>query len=109
MIGLRDVITFQGTSVAEVTEAFHDSVDDYLAFCSERGESPEKPYSGHFVVRIDPQLHRTMANTAEARSVSLNALIETALAEIFSGKSGRRPKKPAKTPKARKARKAPKR
>ena len=31
VIGLRDVITFQGTSVAEVTEAFHDSVDDYLA------------------------------------------------------------------------------
>ena len=32
--GLRDVITFQGESVAEVTRAFHDSVDDYLEFCA---------------------------------------------------------------------------
>jgi len=49
VIGLRDVITFQGTSVAEVIQAFHDSVDDYLEFCATRGESPEKPYSGQFV------------------------------------------------------------
>ncbi len=51
VIGLRDVITFQGSSVAEVIQAFHDSVDDYLEFCAERGESPEKPYSGQFVLR----------------------------------------------------------
>jgi predicted HicB family RNase H-like nuclease len=105
VIGLRDVITFQGTSVAEVTEAFHDSVDDYLEFCAERGESPEKPYSGHFVVRIDPQLHRTIANTAEARSVSLNALIEAELTQIFSGDSSRTPKKRSRASKRAKARK----
>jgi predicted HicB family RNase H-like nuclease len=29
----RDVITFQGTSVEELTKAFHDSIDDYLEFC----------------------------------------------------------------------------
>ncbi len=32
----RDVITFQGKSVAELKQAFHDSVDDYLAFCAAR-------------------------------------------------------------------------
>ena len=58
VIGLRDFITFQGDSVAEVTQAFHDSVDVYLELCAERGESPEKPYSGQFVLRIDPRLHR---------------------------------------------------
>jgi predicted HicB family RNase H-like nuclease len=79
VIGLRDVITFQGESVAEVTQAFHDSVDDYLEFCAERGESPEKPYSGQFVLRLNPQLHRELANLAQARSTSLNALIENIL------------------------------
>ena len=79
VIGLRDVITFQGESVAEVTQAFHDSVDDYLEFCAERGESPEKPYSGQFVLRLDPELHRELANLAQARSTSLNALIEAIL------------------------------
>jgi len=30
VINTRDVITFQGSSVKELTKAFHDSVDDYL-------------------------------------------------------------------------------
>jgi predicted HicB family RNase H-like nuclease len=83
VIGLRDVITFQGSSVAEVVQAFHDSVDDYLEFCAERGENPEKPYSGQFVLRVDPQLHGAMARAAEARGTSLNALIEETLERTF--------------------------
>jgi len=58
VIGLRDVITFQGRTVDEVKEAFRESVDDYLAFCAKRGEEPEKPFTGKFVVRISPDLHR---------------------------------------------------
>lgn len=73
VVGLRDVITFQGTSVAELERAFRDSINDYLAFCKERGESPEKPYSGQFVLRIDADLHRQAAMQAELSGVSLNA------------------------------------
>ena len=40
----RDVITFQGTSPEEFKQAFRDSVDDYLEFCRERGEEPDKPF-----------------------------------------------------------------
>jgi predicted HicB family RNase H-like nuclease len=43
VIGLRDVITFQGKTVAQAREEFRRSVDSYLAFCVSRGESPEKP------------------------------------------------------------------
>jgi predicted HicB family RNase H-like nuclease len=84
VIGLRDLITFQGESVAEVTQAFHDSVDDYLEFCAERGESPEKPYSGQFVLRLPPALHRELANAAERAATSLNAFIEGVLLSQFS-------------------------
>jgi predicted HicB family RNase H-like nuclease len=45
VVNTRDVITFQGTSADEVREAFHASVDDYLAFCAERGEEPKQAYS----------------------------------------------------------------
>jgi predicted HicB family RNase H-like nuclease len=38
----RDVITFQGGSVKELRRAFRDSVEDYLAFCAERGEEPDE-------------------------------------------------------------------
>jgi predicted HicB family RNase H-like nuclease len=65
VVGLRDVITFEGDSVTEVTQAFRDSVDDYLEFCARRGESPEKPYSGQFVLRLDPSLHGQLASAAE--------------------------------------------
>ncbi len=79
VVGLRDVITFQGTSIEELIQAFHDSVDDYLAFCEERGENPEKPYSGQLILRMDPGLHRELAHVAEAKGKSLNSFIEIAL------------------------------
>src|SRR5439155_3447605 len=58
VVNTRDVITFQGESVPELKKAFRDSVDDYLAFCAERGEQPDKPFSGQFLTRIPPELHR---------------------------------------------------
>lgn len=75
VINTRDVITFQGESVRELTQAFHDSVDDYLAFCKERGESPDKPFSGQFVTRIPPELHRQVNSAAAVSGKSLNAWV----------------------------------
>ena len=36
VIGLKDVITFQGRTVDELEQAFKDSINDYLAWCKER-------------------------------------------------------------------------
>ena len=58
VINIRDVITFEGSSVDELNQAFKDSIDDYLEFCASRGEEPEKPFSGKFIVRLSPELHR---------------------------------------------------
>ncbi|MFT4551572.1 MAG: putative HicB family RNase H-like nuclease [Chlamydiales bacterium] len=33
VVGLNDVITFQGESVQELEQAFKDSINDYLNFC----------------------------------------------------------------------------
>ena len=44
--GTRDVITFQGTSMPELRDAFAGSVDEYLKVCAERGRSPDQPDSG---------------------------------------------------------------
>ncbi len=75
VLHLRDVVTFQGETVDEVTGAFRDSVDDYLDFCAERGEEPDKPYSGKFVLRVTPELHRKLATEAANRGASLNAFV----------------------------------
>ena len=58
VIGTRDVVTFQGETVAELRQAFKDSVNCYLDFCAERGREPSKPYSGQIEIRIAPDLHR---------------------------------------------------
>jgi predicted HicB family RNase H-like nuclease len=81
VINLRDIITFEGETVTELKQAFHDSVDDYLEFCAERGEDPEKPYSGRFVVRVEPELHKTIAIEARKRGQSINSLVSKALSK----------------------------
>jgi predicted HicB family RNase H-like nuclease len=58
VINIRDVITFQGQSVDELHQALADSVEDYLAFCAERGEEPDQPFSGRFTLRLSPEQHR---------------------------------------------------
>ena len=81
IINIRDVITFQGSSVEELKQAFQDSVNDYLEFCNQRGEEPDKPFSGKFVVRINPQLHKVIAIRARQEGKSLNSWIEQQLSE----------------------------
>jgi predicted HicB family RNase H-like nuclease len=73
--GLRDVITFEGSTFAEVEQAFHESIDDYLAFCAERGEPPDRPYSGRIPLRISPETHRRAAMHAQSEGLSLNQWI----------------------------------
>jgi predicted HicB family RNase H-like nuclease len=75
VIGLKDIITFQGTSVKELEKAFHDSVNDYLQWCKERGDKPEKTYSGEFRLRIDPSLHAQLVQEATLKGESLNEYI----------------------------------
>jgi predicted HicB family RNase H-like nuclease len=75
VLDLRDVITFQGKSVEEVERSFRESVDDYLAFCEERGEEPDKPFSGRLMVRLPPNLHRKVYISALREGKSLNQWI----------------------------------
>jgi predicted HicB family RNase H-like nuclease len=79
VINVRDVITFEGTSVDEVQKAFRESVDDYLAFCAQRKESPEKPFSGKFVIRLPAELHRKAFIQAKLEDKSLNGWVTEVL------------------------------
>ncbi len=80
--GTRDVITFEGTAIKELRAAFVESVDDYLEFCQERGKLPKKPFSGKFLTRIEPELHRKLSAIAEMSGKSLNQFICDRLEEI---------------------------
>ncbi len=79
VIGLKDVITFQGKHADEIEQAFQDSIDDYLAWCQERGEQPEKMYSGKLHLRIPQDLHAHLALEATRQGISLNEFIKSKL------------------------------
>jgi predicted HicB family RNase H-like nuclease len=100
VINTRDVITFQGKSVAELKKAFHDSVNDYLAFCAERGEEPDKPFSGQFVTRIPPDLHRKVNVAASLSGKSLNAWVAEQLQSAVANTGIAKAKKTARKAKS---------
>jgi predicted HicB family RNase H-like nuclease len=78
--GIRDGVTFHADSVPELVAAFHEAVDDYLETCARLGKSPERPYSGKLMLRIDPALHARTAKAAELAGMSLNQWAERAIA-----------------------------
>lgn len=83
VLGVRDVIHFSGVSVEEIEQAFHDSTDEYLTICGERGINPQKPMSGKLSLRISPELHLKAAAKARESGTSINALVEDALRQAI--------------------------
>ena len=79
VLDLKDVITFQGKSVEEIERAFRDSIDDYLDFCEQRDEEPDKPFSGRLMLRLPPALHRKVYVSALREGKSLNQWISEKL------------------------------
>ena len=77
--GIEDLVTFEGTNVSELVEAFKEAVEDYLDICNQTGKNPEKSYKGSFNVRISPELHRQITREALLNGLSLNQFIQQAL------------------------------
>ena len=75
------MVNFEGESVKELTEAFHEAVDDYLAYCKDEGIEPDKSYSGILNVRLTPAIHRQISMLARQAGITLNAYIKNALEE----------------------------
>ena len=72
LIGIADIITFEGTTVDELEQDFRRAVDDYLDFCARDGLEPQKPYSGKFVLRLSPEVHRDASIAARRAHSSMN-------------------------------------
>jgi predicted HicB family RNase H-like nuclease len=84
VVGLRDVVTFKGSSVKELQKSFRDSINDYLAFCRRMGKTPDVPASGRLILRIPPELHSRAASVAKSEGRSLNTWVADAVKEKLS-------------------------
>lgn len=79
IFGINDVVTFEGTSVQEVKDAFQEAVDDYLITCEELQKTPDKSYKGSFNVRVPVNLHKEAAFVAAQKSITLNEFVKAAI------------------------------
>lgn len=79
VLDIKDVITFKGDTVAKLETEFHNSVDDYLEWCAELGEEPDKPFSGKLPFRTTPENHRQIYLAAKKANKSINAWMDDVL------------------------------
>ena len=86
---IRDLVTYEANTLAELEKEFKTSVDLYLQACKEDGKKPDIPFKGVFNVRVNPDLHRKAAERASEEDITLNAFVSKALEkEINSHHSG---------------------
>ena len=82
VINTRDMLIFDGNDVTEIEESFHAVVDEYLEDCKNEGREAERPFSGQFVMRLEPQLHRALFVQARHSGQSLNAYVQEKLSQV---------------------------
>lgn len=78
IIGINDLVTYEGTTVEELTNSFMEAVDDYLETCNELGKAPDKFYKGLFNVRTSTKIHYALAVLAEKKKMKLNEVVNKA-------------------------------
>ena len=83
VLGIRALISYEGTNAAELVADFHGAVDDYLELCAQTGTEPEKAYKGSFNVRISPELHKQAVIAAMSHNMSLNSFVETSIQQAL--------------------------
>lgn len=81
---IGDLVTYEAETLAELEQEFKTSVDLYLQACAEDGKKPDTPFKGVFNVRLDPDLHRRVAEMALEEDLSLNAFVNRTLEKEVS-------------------------
>ncbi|MDR2825458.1 MAG: type II toxin-antitoxin system HicB family antitoxin [Deltaproteobacteria bacterium] len=78
VIGINDIVSFDGETVDEIRKNFHDMIEHYIAACADEGRKPNTPIS-EVMVPIPPVLYAKIAQKAEYDGVPINTVMETAL------------------------------
>ncbi|MGZ3873561.1 MAG: type II toxin-antitoxin system HicB family antitoxin [Mucilaginibacter sp.] len=79
ILGINDLISFEGASVKDLKASFKEAVEDYLDLCLEIGKPADKTYKGTFNVRVSPGLHKEASLFAAVHNITLNEFVKRAL------------------------------
>ncbi len=51
LLGIDDIVTFEGKTVAELKQAFQETVDFHIEVCEKTGQKLKKNYNGKLLFR----------------------------------------------------------
>jgi len=83
VIGINDVVVFDGNTVEEIRTVFHEMIDHYIWACAEAGREPNKPAS-EIMVPVSPELYAKVSRRAEYDGVPVQKAMETALQKFVA-------------------------
>lgn len=75
VVGIRESLSYKGTTVSELLDDFHNVIDEYLDGCDTEGVEPERSFKGVFGVRLSPELHMRAALYAMENNITLNRFV----------------------------------
>ncbi len=90
ILGINDVVSFEGSTVKELKNAMKEAVEDYLETCKKLKKEPEKMYKGSFNVRIPSELHKRAALVSAGKNMTLNDFVRYAIDMAVSKTTSRR-------------------
>lgn len=83
VVGIRGLLSYEGTTLKELKKDFREVVDEYLNDCKEKDIKPQISYKGNFNVRVTPKLHRDLVVYAEQKDESLNSVVREAIENMI--------------------------
>ena len=91
----RDGVTFVGRTAEEVRTAFRESMEDYYAFCRDRGRAPEPPapfVGGEPVLtHLAPEVYRHAETASVAAGTSVDEWVADCVAAAVAGRAASTP------------------
>ncbi len=80
VVGIKDLVSYEGNTVMSLKNNFHGAVDDYIDLCKNENKPFEKSLSGSFNIRVTPELHQMAVIAATHHGLSLNKFVQSAIA-----------------------------
>ncbi len=87
VLGIDDIITFEGESVKELRSDFENAIKCYLETCAEIGKTPERQRTGKLLLRIPAELQHKLEVESGTTGESINNLVVEALQASYQSSS----------------------
>jgi predicted HicB family RNase H-like nuclease len=82
VLGIRDVIVFEGNTVEDIRKNFHEMIDHYIMACAKANRVPNKPVS-EVMIPVPTALYAKASRKAEYDGVPVQTVMEAALQQFM--------------------------